>query len=170
MKQQSLLLALCVLGCVCLAQTPNQTPPIGAYVPPPKPPPTAPKDAKLSRGKWYAVIYEKVAWPVAREKCERMGGQLVVIHDPTTWAFVQKLTNQRVWLGATDENLEGEWVWVDGKKMTFTAWSPGNPSNSNAKEHYLSTTDTRLWNDTGKEWEHYKQDPVVGYICEWPLR
>src|SRR5687768_12608225 len=103
MKNFLILLSL-VLGCVTQAhcQTPG-----------PKPPLTAPKDAKLFNWKWYAVFQDKVSWQVARDKCARMGGQLVVIPDKATWDFVKKLSTTKVWMGATDEKVEGEWVWVD---------------------------------------------------------
>ncbi len=157
-----LILLLLVLGCVTQAhcQTPG-----------PKPPLAAPKDAKLFNWNWDAVFQDKVSWQVARDKCERMGGQLAVIHDKATWEFIKGLSETRLWLGATDEKVEGEWVWVDGEKMTFKAWTPGNPDNYRAKEHYLSTVPAeRGWNDVAKEWDFYKQSPIVGYICEWPAR
>lgn len=164
MKLRLLLMCLSVvLVNVCQAQT---------TTPGPKPPLNAPKDAKLFNWKWYAVIQEKVSWQVARDKCARMGGQLVVIPDEATWKFVNGLTKTRVWLGATDEKVEGEWVWVDGSKMTFTAWFKGAPDNNLAKEHYLTTGPKHegRWNDAPKEWDFYKELPVVGYICEWNAR
>jgi hypothetical protein len=155
-----LLALFCALSCACVAQTtPNSKPPV-----------SAPKDAKLFNWKWYAVFADKVSWQTARDKCVRMGGQLAVIPDKATWDFVKTLTKTRVWLGATDEKLEGEWVWVDGTKMTFTAWTPGNPDNAHGKEHYLYFLQERGWNDTGKEWDFYKAGPIVGYICEWQAR
>jgi hypothetical protein len=138
--------------------------------PGPKPPLAAPKDAKLFNWKWYAVIHEKVSWQTARDKCARMGGQLAVVPDARTWEFIKGLTETRVWLGATDEKVEGEWLWVDGTRMTFKAWTPGNPDNAHAKEHYLSITAKGGWNDTMKEWDAYKATPIVGYICEWKVR
>jgi hypothetical protein len=161
MKAQVLLLS-CFLACLAQAQT----------TPSPRPPLTAPKDAKLFNWKWYAVIYEKVPWHTARDKCQRMGGQLVVIPDAPTWDFVKGLSKSRVWLGATDEKIEGEWVWVDGTQMRFTAWLPGKPNNYAGKDHYLTTTPLKNngWEDMPKEWDAWKEANIVGYVCEWPAR
>ena len=161
MKDKLLFMSL-VMACFCVAQT----------TPGPKPPLLAPKDAKLFNWKWYAVITDSVSWQVAKDKCARMGGQLVVIPDKATWDFVKGLTKTRVWLGATDEKVENEWVWVDGKKMTFTSWVPGNPSNTNGREHYLTSSPKFgwNWNDAPKDWDAAKDAPVVGYICEWNAR
>jgi hypothetical protein len=156
-----LILLLGLLCGLCHAQTPPGL----------KPPLAAPKDAKLFNWKWYAVIHEKVSWQTARDKCARMGGQLAVVPDANTWAFIKGLTETRVWLGATDEKVEGEWLWVDGTKMTFKAWTPGNPDNTRAREHYLAAVPAEGgWNDVEREWDAYKRTPIVGYICEWKLR
>jgi hypothetical protein len=161
MNLRSLILAL-PLVCICHAQTASNAP---------RPPLSAPKDAKLFNWKWYAVFPDKVSWQVARDKCVRLGGQLAVIPDKATWDFVKGLTTTRVWLGATDEKLEGEWVWVDGTKMTFTAWTQNNPDNAHGQEHYLSTVPAQgAWNDVMKDWDGYKSVPIVGYICEWHVR
>lgn len=162
MKTKILCIFSFFLACLCLAQTGSA----------PKPPLAAPKDAKLFNWKWYAVIEDKVSWHIARDKCQRMGGQLVVIPNKETWDFVKGLTKTKVWLGATDEKVENKWVWVDGTDMNFTSWVPGNPSNTNGREHYLVTAPKYggNWNDVPKDWDALKDAPVVGYICEWPLR
>jgi hypothetical protein len=157
-----LIIFLCALSFSCMAQT----------APGPKPPLSAPKDAKLFNWKWYAVITDKVSWHVAKDKCARMGGQLAVVPDAKTWEFIKGLTKTKVWLGATDEKVEGEWVWVDGTKVTFTSWVAGNPSNTNGSENYLTTAPKYggNWNDWPKDWDAAKDAPVVGYICEWQAR
>ncbi len=155
-----LLLLLCCLLWPCLLPAQPATP---------RPPLGGPADAKLFNGKWYAVFYDKVAWPSAKEKCQRLGGQLVVIPDEATWKFVKELSQARLWLGATEEKVEGVWIWVDGSKMTFSAWGPGAPNNRDGKDNYLSTHLNKVvcWEDTPRDWNAYKQTPITGYICEW---
>ena len=114
-------------------------------------------------------MLEKVDWPRAKAKCDALGGQLVVIHDEATWKFVKNLTKASVWIGATDEKTEGEWVWVDGTKMTFTSWAAGQPDNQGGAENYLSTW-RGDWNDAPKDWNFQKESPVQGYICEWSVK
>jgi hypothetical protein len=81
--------------------------------------------------------------------------------------FIKSLTKLRVWLGATDEKVEGKWVWVDGQVMTFTLWKPAEPSNDNGKENYLQTSPNGRWADSARDWNTYKTLPIIGYICEW---
>lgn len=136
----------------------------------PKPPTGLPTDAKLFNGKWYAVILEKVNWQAAQNRCKQQGGQLVVIHDEATLGFIKSLTKLRVWLGATDEKVDGKWVWSDGKDMTFTNWAEGEPNNREGKDQYLRTDPEGKWVDHPKKWDAHAQLPVVGYICEWKAK
>lgn len=153
-----LLLSLCALACLSPAQQP---------APPPKPPLGLPKDAKYFNGKWYAVILEKVNWAVAQSRCKLHGGQLAIVPDEATGTFIKSLTKLRVWLGATDEKVEGKWVWVDGQDMTYSQWEATEPSNDGGKENYLRTSPAGRWADAPKDWDAYKEFPVIGYICEW---
>jgi len=159
MKAKHILIALC-LGAVLQA-----TPAMAQLSAPgaPKPPVGVPADAKLFNGKWYKVIFEKTSWTGARDKCRTLGGQLAIIPDEVTWVYVKGLTPANVWLGGTDEKIEGVWVWVDGTPVTFTAWGHNQPDNQggDAPENYI-TADRGQWNDT------VKNNPYnTGFICEW---
>lgn len=158
--KQLLVFVTCVLACLASAQQPAPTPA-------PKPPLGLPQDVQYFNGKWYAVVLEKVNWSVAQSRCKLRGGQLAVAHDEATAMFIKSLTKLRVWLGATDEKLEGKWMWVDGKEMTFTMWEPAEPSNDDGKAHYLRTSPNGRWADSARDWDTYKNLPIVGYICEW---
>lgn len=133
----------------------------------PAPPPGVHPEAKLFNGWWYRVYFEQMDWRRSKRECERLGGQLAIIPDEQTWNFVKTLTKQRVWLGATDEDQEGEWKWIDGTPLSFTAWDDGEPNNVNKKEHYLCRSPFGGWADTVEKWDGYSQWAVSGYICQW---
>ena len=113
----------------------------------PKPPVGVPTDAKLFNGKWYRVYLEQSTWP-----------------DEPTHGFLKELKpDVGLWLGATDEKLEGAWMWVDGTEMKFKAWAPGEPGGRRA-ENYLFLIHG-AWED------HSNGRPqVIGYICEWKAK
>ncbi len=159
MTKHLLILTWMLLG-VSLAQQPTA----------PKPPLGIPADAKLFNGKWYAVILDKADWPTAQSRCKQKGGQLACVHDKATSDFIISLTKLRVWLGATDEQVDGKWIWSDGKEMTFTNWSKGQPDNKEGKEMFLRAGGDGLWADHPKQWDAYASFSVVGYICEWKAR
>lgn len=113
---------------------------------------------------------EKVDWNRAKSKCESLGGRLAIIRDEDTWKKVAALTPSSVWLGATDSKVEGQWRWVDDSLVTFAPWVPGQPDNQYGVEHYL-TIWKGGWNDRVRQWDagdSGRDNPVVGYICEWP--
>jgi len=135
-----------------VAQTATLRPPVGV-----------PPDSQHFNGKWYRVYLEKVGWKRAREKCAALHGQLAIVPDEPTHAFLKQLANGlHLWLGATDEKIEGLWVWVDGTPMKFTAWAENSPDNANKNEHYLEMHSVGKWNDNREN-----ASDVVGYICEW---
>lgn len=130
----------------------------------PHPPVNVPSDAVLFRGAWYKAYFEKLNWHTARDKCARLGGMLVVITDNESNGFVKSLAKgEPIWLGATDEKVNGQWVWVDGSTMLFKAWAKGEPNNHGGTEHYVKMVADGTWNDVRYE----PRTPVAGYVCEW---
>ncbi|WP_193210609.1 lectin-like protein [Luteolibacter marinus] len=134
----------------------------------PERPGNVPADAVSFSGNWYRVYLENCRWRAARDKCTRLGGQLVVIPGPKTQEFVRSLANNReLWIGATDVKGEGKWLWVDGSEMVFSSWAPGEPTNKGGggREEFVHMRSGGGWNDSRD-----KNTLVVGYICEWRVK
>lgn len=61
----------------------------------------------------------------------------------------------RFWIGATDSEVEGHWVWETGEPMIYANWLPGEPNNlggENWGETIRPTNFTGInagWNDLG---------------------
>jgi Lectin C-type domain len=135
---------------VALAQSIPQRPPVGI-----------PEDAIQFKGRWYRLYLERVSWKHSKNRCKSLGGQLVVVPDAETQAFIHQISKGlAVWLGATDEAVEGLWRWVDGTEMTFKAWAGSDPSGGRA-ENFL------LMRNGG--WEDFPTEAgvIAGFICEW---
>ena len=128
-----------------------------------------PAEAKFFNGKWYHVYPAKMDWKNAKQKCESLGGRLAIAPDKVTWTFISTLTNSLVWIGATEERMPGEWIWVDGSKVTFFDWGPDQPNNKTGKDHFMAMR-LRQMNDLPHGWNAIKNSPVLGFICEWDDR
>jgi len=125
-----------------------------------------PKDAKHFGDHWYKVFKEKKSWHDSKRACEALGGQLVCIESAEEQAFIEKLTDgDYYYLGATDENKEGHWRWINGHKFAYQHWYEGQPNNYGGDEHYLATYDKGEWVDVAAQSEGFWMP--VGYICEW---
>ena len=156
MKQPLRILTLVIAAIVppASAQQPAQT----------KPPVGVPADARQFNGNWYRAYHEKISWKQAAERCRILGGRLGVILDEPTNAFIKQLAEGLpLWLGATDEKAKGVWMWVDGTRMSYKAWAPGQPQGAK-KEDYLMFGDGQWYDAFGGE------PKVVGFICEWPRK
>lgn len=99
-------------------------------------------------GSWYQVIVleQPVDFGAARRIAKELGGDLASLNTPEENAFVYGLipdaawkvdsygNNTGPWIGAvhpsyeTTSKTEG-WMWLDGQKVTWAAWAPGQPNN-----------------------------------------
>ncbi|MEO8350943.1 MAG: C-type lectin domain-containing protein [Chthoniobacteraceae bacterium] len=122
-----------------------------------------PADAKPFNGKWYRVYLKQTTWSVARNKCKTLGGQLAVVPDESTHVFLKELNRDAgLWLGATDDKIEGVWRWVDGTEMDFKGWERGEPDGGRAENYLLLFRGG--WHDVSASHR------ASGFICEWKSR
>jgi hypothetical protein len=60
-----------------------------------------------------------------------------------------------LWLGASDIQQEGTFVWETSKTVltaaTFTNWSPGQPDNWQGNENCVHIWYNSMWNDANCE-------------------
>ncbi len=88
-------------------------------------------------GHSYLVVYEGRVWPAAQKYCQELSANLVSITSQAENDFVYNLVYQDniygeifFWIGFTDEQVEGTWVWISGDPVTYTDWGGGEPDNS----------------------------------------
>lgn len=132
-------------------------------------------------GHYYQVFDESLDWFAAKAKCEELGGHLVTITSKEEQEFIDKLlvdkTKSNYWLGATDEEVEGNWEWITGEDFKYTNWNINEPSNTEyikgEYENYLhiSTDVDNRWNDRYFDGGERVYGGVgiayFGFICEW---
>ncbi len=127
-----------------------------------------PEEAVEFRGAHYQLITETTDWRSAKERCEKMGGRLVCVHNKKVQEFVARMAGgKRVWIGLTDQVTEGVWTWVDGTPLKFSAWGDQQPDSAHDDEDFVNLRPDGTWNDailTGPS----EQLRVLGFICEWP--
>ena len=119
----------------------------------------------------YLFSHETAAWADAVVTCQLLDSYLVEIDDATENNFIKtvikSLNIQSIgWLiGGTDKAVEGEFVWMHGKRplnrTTFTDWAPGEPQNSHSNEGC-----TCFAKQVAYQWADLNCDLNLNYICE----
>ena len=122
-----------------------------------------PKDTvAFGRHHYKAVLARNVPWHEAAKACRKLGGHLVTIESAGELAFLQELVGRnRLWVGATDQEAEGRWVWINGKPLSreFRLWGRGEPDGGRGS-NYASVLADGVRDTPGPT-------SVGGYICEW---
>lgn len=128
--------------------------------------PKHPPDAVPFGDHWYKAFEEDTSWRKAKAKCEAMGGYLACIESEAEQQFIRGLADERcLSLGATDEEEEDTWRWVNGADFEYCCWMDGQPNNYGGDEHYLATYDGGEWVDVADNGDGFWMP--TGYICEW---
>ena len=130
-------------------------------------PSAIPATASSFGGHHYLVFdeVEDLSWQSAKLACEALGGHLAVITSKEEAEFINQLANGAyLFLGATDQEEEGTWVWIDGSEWSYTNWYPDQP-NDYDDEDYLATYDEGEWVDVDASGDAFWMP--TGYICEW---
>lgn len=124
-----------------------------------------PKNTVKFGGHEYALIEEKVTWHIAKRMCEEMGGHLVTVESAAELHGLQSLCGKTsAWFGATDEDSEGTWRWVNGTQVPKDLLESFALDNGNDIEHSLI-----FWPPTGK-WEDGVASSRNSFVCEWTAK
>lgn len=123
-----------------------------------------PAGAVTVEGHTYALIREHLAWPLAQQHCKVAGGHLATFKTAAQRDVVLKLcqeANEAVWLGASDVQEEGQWVWMTGQPVAAAELSTWSLDNQNAAQHWLC-----YWKDTTNFDDAYGGERLF-FLCEW---
>jgi hypothetical protein len=128
-------------------------------------------------GHSYAFVNQRMTWHVAKAYAERMGGYLACIGSAEENEFIANLVGSTCsWIGFTDEEEEGNWVWINGEPVIFVNWGVSQPNDNLGLEEYgcinweysVGGTEFGAWND----YLEYPvdvdgSDGVPGLVIEW---
>jgi hypothetical protein len=129
----------------------------------------------------YLLCKEPRNWADANSGCQAVGMRLVRVDDANEnqWLFDNAITpggsNSLVWLGATDQAVEGEWRWTDGELFwlgidsgsaqngLFAGWYFREPNNVNGE--HCGSLET---NSASPSWFDTRCHLTTAFICETP--
>ena len=108
------------------------------------------------QGKEYQLTSGSLSWEEAQAEAVSLGGNLVTINDAAEEAWLQETfgDSERLWIGLTDRDREGEFEWVSGENSSYRNWAAGEPNdykfngNFSAGEDYVQMNSrSQQWND-----------------------
>jgi hypothetical protein len=103
-------------------------------------------------GMSYCLNTVDLAWTEARRACTADGGSLAVLrtsaeNTSVREAMAARFSATKMWIGLTDAAEEGNWSWISGGPVGFTAWHSGEPNDFNREDCGQLYSDSWTWND-----------------------
>lgn len=119
----------------------------------------------------FSVISGTRTWAQAKAHAETQGGTLATFANQDEWNLAMQSIGSDalvdvggLWIGATDEVLEGTWAWVTGEPFVFTLWETGQPDNGSNSDYAAVAGD--LGGASGKWYDYRAATTRDGYIFE----
>uniref|UniRef100_A0A8C6TRM0 C-type lectin domain-containing protein n=1 Tax=Neogobius melanostomus TaxID=47308 RepID=A0A8C6TRM0_9GOBI len=79
-----------------------------------------------------------------------LGWNLATIHNQQEEEFVSEVAKgSAAWIGSTDAQQDGLWLWINSKPMTFTGWCVGEPNNHRGPQQcaVINFSAKKCWDD-----------------------
>ncbi len=121
-------------------------------------------DLRASSGSAYLVCRTAtLSWAEAVAACKARGAEIVTISSAEENAYLTGLGVENTWIGFTDAEAEGEYVWASGVKTGYLNWAMGQPDDAGANEDCAQLLADGTWNDNTCA-------AKLGYICRISAR
>ncbi|RXN25899.1 CD209 antigen-like protein [Labeo rohita] len=72
---------------------------------------------EASKQRWFFMSNELKSWSDSRKYCKDHGADLVIINSEEKQKFIASFTTERVWIGLSDTEQQGNMKWVDNSQL-----------------------------------------------------
>ncbi|KAJ8362116.1 hypothetical protein AAFF_G00395360, partial [Aldrovandia affinis] len=108
-----------------------------------------PEGWELSNSKCYYFSTETKSWDASRSDCLKQGADLVIIESKEEQDFISKYRGNGFgsWIGLSDSETEGTWLWVDGTPLQEDKafWGMGQPNDPDESADCVLTVPAYLF-------------------------
>ncbi|XP_066268161.1 C-type lectin-like [Branchiostoma lanceolatum] len=115
-------------------------------------------------GMCYIASDTRATFAEAEMKCAEDGGTLATVKGQQVQDFLIQLlsvSSKDVWIGLTDQDVEGQFVWTDGTPLVYSNWSPGEPNGDD------NTNCVHLWPLSNFRWDDMPCGRSNYFICQY---
>ncbi|KAI5621773.1 CD209 antigen-like protein 2, partial [Silurus asotus] len=114
----------------------------------------------------YFITSQKKSWSDSRRDCEAKGADLVIISSKEEQEYLsRRFRGVEAWIGLTDTEEEGKWMWVDRTPLSTKYWWDGEP-NDYKQEEDCAVTGSKFAKSEVLTWADYPCTfPVFG-LCK----
>ncbi|XP_059210331.1 ladderlectin-like [Centropristis striata] len=106
-------------------------------------------------GRCFLYVPRAQSWAHAERNCQSMGANLASIHQALEQDEIKRMIQDvthghpETWIGGSDAEEEGFWLWSDGTPFRFSYWCSREPNNSQGQQHCLQIHygDNKCWDD-----------------------
>ncbi|KAM4564441.1 type-2 ice-structuring protein-like isoform 1-T1 [Fundulus diaphanus] len=103
----------------------------------------------------FHYVPKPMTWARAERNCLSMGANLASVHDLDEYHQVQSLItlashgSKETWIGCTNAQETGVWLWSDGSPLHYTNWCRGEPNNGRNSQRCLQMnySGEKCWDD-----------------------
>ena len=114
-------------------------------------------------GSNYYVSRTTFYYEDATRAANRLGGHVASITSEEENNFIaDNINSHSVYIGLTDEDREGKFMWDSGESLSYENWFYNQPNNHNNNQDFVQMMPTGLWNDI----ENKKLCYVLEVPCE----
>ena len=129
-------------------------------------------ETTLSYGnKTYVIVRHLLNWVDAVEYAKFMGGHLATIPDEATNVYlstqVKAMGLGGAYIGLTDQDKEGVWVWQSGSTASYRKWAKGEP-NSHDQDRRVEDHAVMRANGEWNDYMGYAHGHTIPFIVEIP--
>ncbi|KAJ8373008.1 hypothetical protein AAFF_G00271990 [Aldrovandia affinis] len=98
----------------------------------------------------------------SRSACLKQGADLVIIESEEEQEFISQHTKINYWIGLSDSETEGTWLWVDGTPLQEDKafWRKEEPNDNNGSEDCVTTVPVQ------NEWNDVRCDGRARSVCK----
>uniref|UniRef100_A0A671NU61 Si:ch73-343l4.8 n=1 Tax=Sinocyclocheilus anshuiensis TaxID=1608454 RepID=A0A671NU61_9TELE len=112
---------------------------------------------------------ELKSWSDSRQYCRDRGADLVIINTEEKQRLVYSLFKERVWIGLSDRQQEGNMKWVDNSPLKQGFWESNEPNDAGGNENCIELNPAKSvlnnWNDipcsATRKWICENQRPIL---------